>query len=463
MTDYNEITDGDLSSNSATPTFLDLTAGNNRISGSTQGGGNPPTDPDFFTFTVPVAFTASQIILENYSGASNSYFAVTAGNSFPSLVDDSTYEVSKLIDTDQLTQDLLEPGVGDLPLGSSPAGSGSLAPGTYSVWYQETGANTSYTFNVVLTPVLIPPPASTPGDIQFSANTFDVNEEAGTIDITLTRTGGSDGAVSVELRSIAGGTAEEGADYSFATSPPVTVNFADGQTEQTVSVAIANDVIVEGNETALFELSNPTGGASLGTTTQTTLTIIDSDEIFTGTDGSDILVGGVGDDRILGGSNDDRLIGNDGNDRLLGGSADDRLFGGNGNDRLVGGSGDDRLAGNDGNDVLVGGGGDDRLLGGAGNDRLLGGSSDDVMDGGLGADTIIGGAGRDSFVLRRNNGLDLIRDFEIDEDSLDLRGIRRGALTFTQNGNRAVIRVGDDQLAILQGVRVNQLNADQFS
>lgn len=471
MADYNEITNGDLSNNFASPTSIELSAGNNIITGSTTAD-----NPDFFTFTVPAGFDVSSIILQSYTGPDGSYFAVDNASAFPGIDSDAGFVVSTLIDDGRLLdgveqpsevgQDLLAPGVGNNPTqpANPPAitGPGSLEPGVYSVWYQELAGNTTYEFNVLLTPRLAPPSPS-PGQIQFSANTYEVNEETGTIDITLTRTGGSDGAVSVTLNPIAGGTAEDGSDYSFATSPPVTVNFADGQTEQVVPVAIVNDILVEGNETALFELSNPTNGASLGATTQTTLTITDTDTVFTGTGDSDTLVGGVGDDRIFGGGDDDRLIGNDGNDQIRGGSDDDRLFGGNGNDRLFGGSGDDRLAGNEGDDFLVGGGGDDRLLGGNGTDRMSGGSGDDILDGGLGADIASGGTGRDVFVLRLNNGPDRIRDFQIDEDSLDLRGIRFGELSFTQNGNRAVIRVGDDQLAILQGVRINQLNADQFS
>ncbi|GAB4386410.1 MAG: hypothetical protein Kow00121_52930 [Elainellaceae cyanobacterium] len=435
MANHNEASNGDLSNFFNNPTSITLSPGNNVISGSTVGGGNPPGDRDYFTFEVPVGSTVSAIFLQSYSGATNSYFAVIGGNSFPdpdaaTPPDASTFVVSKLIDNaadSEVGEDLLASTVGTA---AGPAGPGQLGPGVYSVWYQETGANTTYEFNVVLDT----PPA--PGQIQFGSSDIEVNEAAGTIDITLTRTGGSDGAVSIQLNST-GGTAQNSVDYNVAT--PLTVSFADGQTEQVVSVAIVNDALVEGNETAIFALTNPTGGASLGTVATSTLTIVDDDQagVLRGTNGPDTLTGGPGDDRITGRG---------------------------GNDRLGGGSGDDRLSGNSEDDRLVGGSGDDWLQGGNGNDRMAGGSGDDFLNGGQGADTLTGGAGRDTFVLKRRHGSDLIRDFQIDEDSLDLRGnLRFGQLTITRNGNQAVISVGGDQLAVLRGVRASQLTAEQFT
>ncbi|MBD2026279.1 Calx-beta domain-containing protein [Leptolyngbya sp. FACHB-711] len=313
MTDYNEAINGDLSSNSAVPTNIALSPGSNVITGTTIGGGNPPGDRDFFTFVVPAGSTVTAIGLQSYSGASNSYFALTPGSAFPSLTDASTFSVSKLIDTDEIGQDLLEPSVG---VAAGPAGTGQLGPGTYSVWYQETGANTAYAFNVVLD---TPPP----GQIQFGSNTIQVNEADGTASITLTRTGGSSGAVSVQLNST-GGTAQNLLDYNLAA--PLTVNFANGETQQVVSVPIVNDILVEGNETALFTLTNPTGGATLGATTQTTLTVVDNEKILMGTDAPDILVGGLENDYIFGKRGRDRLTGGGGNDQLTGGSGKDRFI-----------------------------------------------------------------------------------------------------------------------------------------
>lgn len=165
LSSYDESIDGELSIEQASPTPISLSAGSNIITGSTS---NDPLDRDFFTFTVPEGATVSEIVLQNYQwGDGNqsienygdSYFALTEGNSVPSISNDletdSEFDVSKLIDNfaaeeSEVGQDLLEPGVGKAASGNNRLGSGELGPGTYTVWYQETGANTTYTFNVVL-------------------------------------------------------------------------------------------------------------------------------------------------------------------------------------------------------------------------------------------------------------------------------------------------------------------------
>ena len=43
-------------------------------------------------------------------------------------------------------------------------------------------------------------------------------------------------------------------------------------------VPIFNDTLVEGTETFLFNLSNPQGGAALGSPTQATVSIVDNDQ-----------------------------------------------------------------------------------------------------------------------------------------------------------------------------------------
>lgn len=100
-----------------------------------------------------------------------------------------------------------------------------------------------------------------PGVISLSASTFLVSEGAGHLDVTLTRTGGSDGAVSVNLAT-SNGTATAGSDY---TATNTSVAFAAGETAKIVSISINNDTLLENNETFSISLSNPAGGATLGT------------------------------------------------------------------------------------------------------------------------------------------------------------------------------------------------------
>ena len=112
------------------------------------------------------------------------------------------------------------------------------------------------------------------GSLQFSASSYSVNENAGGATITITRTGGSAGPVSV-IFAASKGTATLGSDYS---SLPQTVSFGDGDTvAKIVVVSIFNDVLSEGNETVSLTLINPTGDAVLGDPSTAVLTIIDDE------------------------------------------------------------------------------------------------------------------------------------------------------------------------------------------
>jgi hypothetical protein len=116
---------------------------------------------------------------------------------------------------------------------------------------------------------------SSPGTVQFSAASFSATEEGGAAPVTLTRTGGSSGAVSVVV-STADGSGIAGQDYV-----PVSqvVSWADGDTTpKTVSIPLNDDNLVEGNETVRLALSNPGGGASVGNQGSAVLTILEDQE-----------------------------------------------------------------------------------------------------------------------------------------------------------------------------------------
>src|SRR5262249_58615302 len=83
-----------------------------------------------------------------------------------------------------------------------------------------------------------------------------VNENGGSLTVTVTRTNGSDGAVTVDYAT-SDGTATAGSDYSAKSG---TLSFANGEVSKTFVVAILDDTIYEGNETINLTLSNPTGG-----------------------------------------------------------------------------------------------------------------------------------------------------------------------------------------------------------
>jgi hypothetical protein len=113
------------------------------------------------------------------------------------------------------------------------------------------------------------------GFIEFAAATFSVNESAGVATITVKRTGGRTGGVTVQYATMDGvGTAQAGSDY-ISTSG--TLTFAAGQLTKTFTIPIVNDRIDEADETVVLALSNAGGGGALGAQRTATLTIVDND------------------------------------------------------------------------------------------------------------------------------------------------------------------------------------------
>lgn len=111
------------------------------------------------------------------------------------------------------------------------------------------------------------------GSLQFSAPGFSVAESALSVPITVVRTGGSAGAVSVDYAT-SDDSATAGSDY---TASAATLSFVDGETSQSFSVAILDDTLFEGDEGFSVTLSNIAGGASLGTPATAGVTITEDD------------------------------------------------------------------------------------------------------------------------------------------------------------------------------------------
>lgn len=114
-----------------------------------------------------------------------------------------------------------------------------------------------------------PPPA---GVLEFSAATYGTGERGGSATITVTRTAGSNGAVSVDYASADGSAAAPG-DYAAVSG---TLTWADGDTApKTFTIPIVDDAVDEGAETVALVLTTPVGGARLGVNASATLTISD--------------------------------------------------------------------------------------------------------------------------------------------------------------------------------------------
>ncbi|MBI2877535.1 MAG: SBBP repeat-containing protein [Candidatus Tectomicrobia bacterium] len=106
------------------------------------------------------------------------------------------------------------------------------------------------------------------GILQFSAVTYSAVEN-GTVIITVTRTGGRSGEVTVDFAT-SDGTAIADSDYTPISG---TLTLADGETSKTFTVPILDDTAVEGDETVNLTLSNPTGGSTLGSPSAAVMTI----------------------------------------------------------------------------------------------------------------------------------------------------------------------------------------------
>ncbi len=115
------------------------------------------------------------------------------------------------------------------------------------------------------------------GLIDFASTASTVFENAGTVTLTIQRSGGSSGAASVQF-STADGSAAAGSDYDAASG---TVNWADGETgAKTLSLTVRDDSASEADETFTVTLS-AVSGASAGNLQQITVTVRDNDTAAT--------------------------------------------------------------------------------------------------------------------------------------------------------------------------------------
>jgi hypothetical protein len=112
-----------------------------------------------------------------------------------------------------------------------------------------------------------------PGQIQFLSGEFRIREGAGSVTLIVARREGAAGEVSVDYQTT-DGTAKAGSDYTAASG---TLTFGPGQLSRAITIPVEKDTISEGVETFTVALSNPTGGAKLGTPSSAAISIIDAE------------------------------------------------------------------------------------------------------------------------------------------------------------------------------------------
>jgi len=99
--------------------------------------------------------------------------------------------------------------------------------------------------------------------VQFSAASYDVPETSGSATITVNRSGGMGGPVSV--------------DYAGSDGSAGTLTFAAGDASKAFQVPVVDDNVHTGTRTVNLSLSHPTGGTSLGSQASAVLNIADDD------------------------------------------------------------------------------------------------------------------------------------------------------------------------------------------
>jgi hypothetical protein len=111
------------------------------------------------------------------------------------------------------------------------------------------------------------------GIFKFDQRSFSAVESAGVAVVSVERSQGEGGAVSVDY-STGGGTATSGADYTPVSG---TLSWASGDGAPKVfSIPLANDGLAEGSETVLLQLANPSGAGLSGERASAVLTILDN-------------------------------------------------------------------------------------------------------------------------------------------------------------------------------------------
>lgn len=145
---------------------------------------------------------------------------------------------------------------------------------------------------------------------------------------------------------------------------------------------------------------------------------------------------------------------------------------------VQGTAGNDTLLGSAASEIFYGGAGNDTINGGAGGDILVGGAGIDKLTGGTGADTFRFAAQSDSYRNATTSFDDIITDFDVTQDKIDLAGLgftglgngRGGTLqvSYSASSDRTYIKDYDADASgnrfelILSGNLVSTLTASNF-
>jgi Ca2+-binding RTX toxin-like protein len=254
---------------------------------------------------------------------------------------------------------------------------------------------------------------------QLAGTSLTINEDANNGNTTLNITGasGTQSFAGLVFTTAAGGNAfDDGGDR-------VVINVAGAGTNVITGTSIG-DVIIAGTQTGTLSINGGGGTDNFQATADLTLTGWTSVENLTlVNNGTDVTISAT----LLNTANLQTVTGNTTGDN----NAVERLIvnGTNGNDTISvasvtavtsamividGGAGNDSITGSLAADSIVGGDGDDTLIGGSGKDTL---------NGGEGSDVYTFGSNNDTTVTNVIGEMDVIENFNIIDDSLNLSSL----------------------------------------
>ncbi len=113
--------------------------------------------------------------------------------------------------------------------------------------------------------------------VNFSATSYDLDENTGQVTINVFRSGNLSAMVSVKYATTSAtntGSATAGADYTAVSG---SLTFSGGQTNKSFTIQVRDDQTVELDEVVKLTLSSPSPGTTIGTNNTVLLTIIDND------------------------------------------------------------------------------------------------------------------------------------------------------------------------------------------
>ena len=115
-----------------------------------------------------------------------------------------------------------------------------------------------------------------PGQLAYSAASYAVLEDAGSARITVLRTNGHTGVVTVKYITLPN-TAVPGVNFIPTNG---TLTFGDGETTKSFDVTVLNDGVAGYDKTVLLVLTNFTGGATMAGSPVETLTVVENNRGF---------------------------------------------------------------------------------------------------------------------------------------------------------------------------------------